>query len=83
MDISDVLIKKINKMSYDRIEDEVGELELSLELEDMMSINSKAMELMKSKELCTMLKIPFSQADDIGHYRKLQLYAYYLKQEGG
>jgi hypothetical protein len=78
----DDIIKKINRLDDDRVDDEVAEIELSLELEEMMDVNSKAIELMGSKEICTMLKIPYSEADKVNHYRRLQLYAYYLKEEG-
>jgi len=69
------IIEKINKMSITQIEDEVSELELALEDDELISMNRKAIEFLGRKEICTMMRIPYSNADQ--HYPKLQLLAHY------
>jgi predicted ribosome-associated RNA-binding protein Tma20 len=69
------IIEKINKMSREQIEDQVSELELTLEDEEIIEMNKKALEFLNRKEICSMLRIPHSDADK--HYTKLQPLAYY------
>ena len=75
----DEIIKKINSMSDGEIEDNVAALELELVDDEVAAINASANNLSESKDTCALLHIPYDRADD--HYAKLQLYAYYLKQD--
>lgn len=77
--IEDEIIKKLNKMGSEAIDDAVADMELSLENGDLAEINAEASKYLERKEVCSLLHIPYSEADQ--HFAKLQLYAYYLKQE--